>query len=368
MKKKKIMVIAEKYDGGLRTHLEIITKNIKDFDIIQIILRRDSFLSNIIEGETISFENFSVKNPYKFYKHTKIIKKVVVEEKIDLVHLHSTIAGISGLILAGLLWNRKVKFIYTPHAYYSQKPSLNSLKKYMVLQAEKLICIYPSKVIHVSKAEEKHALENNIVRKNKSRVIYNGIKKREILEASPSNTFVFGNLARITYQKNPERFVEIAAYIIKNSSVPVKFIYGGGGPGLEEMRSLIIKENLQESIEFIGYVENIEEFFSRINGYLSTSHYEGLPYSVVEAASFGLPLFLSNVIGHTEMIQKNGILFSLDDSNEKIGNSIIQLIEKKPLIEEAGRQSLNMFEQLFEETQMVERLNSLYYGELETLK
>lgn len=369
MEKKKILIIVEKYDGGLKTHLEIINKNIETYDIIQIILRGDLLHPNFKEdGEFIFFEKFNIKNPYEWYKHMKTIDQIIVNQKIDLIHLHSTVAGISGLLLKKFSRDRNVKLIYTPHAYYSQKPSLSLLKKYAVLQTEKLICSYPSKVIHVSKGEEKHALDFKIVNKQKSIVIHNGIKKKGTRKLNASNTFVFGNLARITYQKNPERFIALAAYIIRNSAMPVKFIYGGDGPGLEQMRSLVLKENLQENIKFIGYVQNKEDFFNQVDGYFSTSFYEGLPYSVIEAASYGLPLFLSNVIGHSEMIKNNGILFDLNETDEEIGKSIMKIMEDKEHVENAAKASLAMFEQFFEEKRMIESLSALYSKELSTLK
>lgn len=369
MEKKKIMIIVEKYDGGLKTHLEIIKKNIENYDIIQIILRGDLLQPNFIEdGEYISFDKFNIKNPYEWYKHVKTIDRIIVKEKIDLIHLHSTVAGISGLLLKRISRDRNVKIIYTPHAYYSQKPNLNVMKKFVVLQTEKLICSYPSKVIHVSEGEERHALDYKIVNKQKSIVIHNGIKKKGSRKSNSNNTFVFGNLARITYQKNPVRFIAIAAYVIRHSAIPVKFIYGGDGPEIDQMRLLVRKENLQEDIKFIGYVQNKEDFFDQVDGYFSTSFYEGLPYSVIEAASYGLPLFLSNVIGHSEMIKDNGILFDLNDTDEEIGESLIKVIESEGFIDKAAKESLKMFEQFFEEKKMIESLSALYINELSTLK
>ncbi|KOF07229.1 hypothetical protein AC739_19560, partial [Planococcus glaciei] len=131
---------------------------------------------------------------------------------------------------------------------------------------------------------------------------------------------------------------------------------------LENMKSLVQSKKLQGKVEFIGNVDDINAFFNRIDGYLSTSHYEGLPYSVVEAASFGIPLFLSDVIGHNEMIHGNGILFDLQASNEEIGEAIIKNMQRETLVKEQGEESFKIFERLFEEKKMVEKLIDLYNG------
>lgn len=369
MNRKRVLVIAEKYDGGVKTHLEIIVNSLKDFDVCKVILR-GGLLSpsrSIREDEEFFLEEFNIKNPVKLYKNIKWIKKFAIENEIDLIHLHSTIAGVIGILLSVMLWNNKVKFIYTPHAYYSQKPDLSFLKRFLVLKMEKLVGLYPSKVIHVSKGEEQHALMHKIVTKEKSVVIYNGIKKSVNVKSGSSQRLVIGNLARVDIQKNPNRFVEIAMHIIKNSTRPIQFVYGGDGPLLEEMKSLILKKKLQEKVKFIGYVEDKDAFFNGIDGYLSTSYYEGLPYSVVEAASFGIPLFLSDVIGHNEMICGNGILFDLHATDEEIGRAILEIMEKRELVEEQGRGSVEMFEQLFEEKKMIEHLNNLYSGEMSSV-
>lgn len=363
------MVIAEKYDGGVKTHLEIIANSLKVFDVCKVILRGELHPASqgLSNDEDIFLENFSMKNPYQLMKNMRMIKKIVIEKKIDLIHLHSTVAGFTGVLLAALLWNRKIKFVYTPHAYYSQKPDLNAFKRRFIILIEKLICFIPSKIIHVSRGEESHALSNNIVNKQKSVVIYNGIKKRIKVNRDSPQTLVIGNLARVDFQKNPHRFLEIASHVVRTSKTPIQFVFGGDGPLLEEMKSLVLKEKLEKNIEFIGYVEDIDAFFNGIDGYLSTSYYEGLPYSVVEAASFGIPLFLSDVIGHNEMIKGNGMLFDLHENNSQIAESILEIIERKEIAEAQGRESYKIFEQLFEEKRMIEHLSNLYTGEIRSL-
>ncbi|CDN41880.1 glycosyltransferase [Paenibacillus sp. P22] len=73
----------------------------------------------------------------------------------------------------------------------------------------------------------------------------------------------------------------------------------------------INKHNLQGRIILTGFQKNPLDFVQTFNIYLITSLYEGMPYSVLEALNFGLPLVATNVIGNNEVVENgyNGFLF-----------------------------------------------------------
>lgn len=362
MKKENVILLTEAFDGGVKTHLKIINENIKEYNLINVVSCRCGAESDVNENfkSIVFFSELSSKNPIKFIKGVNKVRRLIRNKKVKLVHAHSTIAGIVIVLLKYFFFTKNIKFIYTPHAYYSQRPKIK-WKKFIKL-IEKLICVVPEAVIHVSKEEEKYAVTNFITKKSKSHVIYNGVKRRENVSARfiKDERIVFGNLARLEYQKNPIRFYEIAKTLIQKSTIPLEFIYAGNGEYLQEMRQKAKNDNLQDQIKFIGHIDNIEGFFNSIDCYLSTSYYEGLPYSVVEALSFNKVLFLSNVIGHSELIDGNGILFDLNDGNEEIANRILNVVNDVSLLNEYSRKSGYLFKENFSENKMIEKLTSLY--------
>lgn len=64
---------------------------------------------------------------------------------------------------------------------------------------------------------------------------------------------------------------------------------------------------------FQGFSKNKIQIFSSFNWFCLPSNGEGLSRAAIEAASFGLPLLLSNVQGNRDMIQGNGFLFEYGD-------------------------------------------------------
>lgn len=99
-------------------------------------------------------------------------------------------------------------------------------------------------------------------------------------------------------------------------NVPVHWIHFGGGPMENEITQyaqthLNSKSNI--TYEFKGYVENEEllQFYGtrHVDLFMLTSEYEGMPYAIMEALSFGIPVAATNVGGVSEMVNaENGFL------------------------------------------------------------
>lgn len=91
-------------------------------------------------------------------------------------------------------------------------------------------------------------------------------------------------------------FIAIAIEMLKSRN-DVIFIIAGEGPKFQPLNQLIRKSNLQSSIILLGHVENIQELYSFADIFLSTSLWEGLPYTYLEAIYFNLPLIITPTLG-----------------------------------------------------------------------
>ena len=79
------------------------------------------------------------------------------------------------------------------------------------------------------------------------------------------------------------------------------------------------------NISFKGKVDNVDDYLMAADCFISTSLSEGLPNSVIEALSWGLPTILSDIPAHREIHQiekRSGDLFSLDNPH-----ALTELIE-----------------------------------------
>ena len=75
----------------------------------------------------------------------------------------------------------------------------------------------------------------------------------------------------------------------------------------------------QPNIFFRGWVKDIAPYLIAGDAYVSASRSEGLPNAVLEALSWGLPVYLSDIPSHQDILGNRpdaGHLFSLQDSEQ----------------------------------------------------
>lgn len=381
--KVKIVLISEALGGGVRKHVIDILENIdKDkFDIYFMynFHRADSIMNEKIPDlinrgiNLIKIENMYNKiGIYDFvalkniYRNLKIIKP-------DIVHCHSSKAGALGRIAARLA---KVKFIYyTPHAYVFQNSKLSVIKKSIYIHIEKLLSrCFTTKTINVSNGEKNYALNYNIDKEEKLKVIYNGVdcnftstsknnyikdKLRKEFDIS-NKDLVIGVISRVDEQKDPKTFVNIAKVIVKKYA-NTKFLYIGDGDLYESIKSKIIDEKLEKSIIFPGFRKDTNDILSIFDIVLTTSFYEGMPYVLIESLSSGLPIVATNTIGNNEVAidGENGLLFEVENVNEGIKKVSI-LVEDIGMRQKLGKNSLEKYNSTFTLKMMINSYENLY--------
>lgn len=226
--------------------------------------------------------------------------------------------------------------------------------------------IISSKNIHVSKGEELFALEKNIINKEKSTVIYNGIEVPvENLKAKNLNDHItIGTIARMDYQKNPWMFIKVAEKLVENPKYDIRFIYIGDGEYYEEVLAYVKEKGLQEKIILKGFHPNPIEELVHFDIFFSTSLYEGLPYSLIEALAYGKPIVASDVIGNNELVfnNYNGHLFDINNIEQAI-QGFIKMLENPSIRESYSINSYQLFEEYFQIDLMVKSLENLYNSE-----
>jgi len=94
----------------------------------------------------------------------------------------------------------------------------------------------------------------------------------------------------------------------------------GDGPDSDKLRRLAVKLNLRHRVWFEGWVQGhkLIRIYQESDAYVSASRDEGMPNTVLEALSCGLPLILSNIAGHNEIVcdHQNGYLFDVNNESD----------------------------------------------------
>ena len=333
IKKKKIAFVVECMGSGILTYLIQLCNNIcKDYDLTIFYGVREQTPSNLRELfsndiNLVEIKNFkreiSIKSDLKAYKE---IKKHLINLNPDIVHLNSSKAGAIGRILKLINFRnfKKVSFIYTPHGYSFQITDSSKIKCLIYFVIEKILGFINSTTVACGEGE--YILSKKVSRK--STFVNNCVDLNNLSDIFEDNNYenVFYTIGRISYQKNPFMFNEIAQ---KNPKK--KFVWVGDGP----YREVLTSPNIQvtgwmDHDDAIKYVEPFKFF-------VLCSKWEGLPLSLLEAMSRGKICFVSNIIGNKEVIsnKENGyILDTTDTFNDVLSglnDSEMNLISKKAI-------------------------------------
>ncbi|MFR0613808.1 glycosyltransferase [Lactobacillus porci] len=140
----------------------------------------------------------------------------------------------------------------------------------------------------------------------KVRIIHNGIdraqytfskERRQKLRASlkiSDDTLVLGNIGRLAEQKNQLFLLDIFKEVARLTKA--KLILIGSGDKETEIRSKIAKEGLTDQVILIKATDQVPDYLFAMDVFVMPSLYEGLPMTLLEAQTSGLPCVISDVI------------------------------------------------------------------------
>lgn len=258
------------------------------------------------------------------------------EGPFDIIHGHSSKAGaLTRLRLPGHHTPR----VYTPHAFRTMDPTLGSKGRVVYGAVERFLGRHLSdRVICVSNSEYDHAISLGIPAE-KLRVVVNGVApvpcdRRAELRAGwgiPDEAVVFGFVGRLQPQKAPERLV--AAFARIAARVPRAFLLMIGSGEMEtELRRQIAATGLSDRIRLTAELPG-NEAIQAFDALVMPSRYEAMSYVMLEAATAGKPLILTEVGGVTTVLEDgvNGILVGNDDDPAELAASMASLDDASTL-------------------------------------
>lgn len=353
--RKKILHIVEAFAGGIFSILvDLVNSTCNEFDIVIAYSKRvqtpenfkSYFASNVkfIEVENFT-RNISLKKDLKAFFE---IRKIIKEEKPDIIHLHSSKAGFLGRFAAN---GNKIKILYNPHGFSFLMQDSSKLKRKIYWLIEKIGAFRKCTIVGCSQGEYEEALK---LSKN-AICINNGLNVDKLQNETKNfktRDIDFDNLkictsGRIGYQKNPKLFNKIA-----ESFPEFKFTWIGDG----DLKNKLTSKN----ITITGWKTRAEvlELVNENDIFILTSLWEGLPVSLLEAMYLGKVCIVTDCIGNRDVIKDGENGFIIDEENYKeiinsLNNNICQEVSKA-----AKQDILNKFNL----EKMTEEYRREYYG------
>lgn len=172
-------------------------------------------------------------------------------------------------------------------------------------------------------------------------------------------------VARLIKEKGIYEFIASAEMSFKER-LPIKFIVVGS-PDPNNPSSLTREEyeDLQKNpaVKCVGFTENVLQLLQQAEIACLPSYREGLPRSLIEACSCGLPIITTDTVGCRDVvINDNGLIVPVADK-EALFNAIKTLAFSERLRKKMGMNSRNLAVQRFE----VNKISEQTYQVVESL-
>lgn len=259
-----------------------------------------------------------------FLKSIKFIISIINKFNIDIIYTNTSVV-FPGAVSAKLLRKKSV--------WHIREIISNRIEKAFV---SLMVDLFSDVIIANSNATGKAISKN----KNKVKIVYNAIKeckKSPKDNGSKENVLYVGMAGRINRWKGQKLFIDMAEKVTKQYD-NVNFLIAGSafqGEELleEELKEYIIKKGLAERVKMIGQVNNMSDFYNKLDIFVLPS-IEPEPFGlvVIEAMDSNIPVIATNHGGPTEIIE-NGVDGYLVDfkSAEEMSEKVMKLIENDKL-------------------------------------
>jgi len=294
------------------------------------------------EGVEVKSVNMTRQiTPFKDLKALYEIYSYIKEQNPDIVYTFTPKAGLLGMIASFIarVPERIHNIVGMPlmEAVGKKKMLLKFIEKLTYLFSTKLFCNsfglkkyindnLTNKEVEVIANGSINGVDTEYFKNNKTQDELKEIKAKLNIQ---ENDFVITFVGRIVKDKGINELIESFINLEKKYK-NIKLLLVGD---YEEHLNPIKKENKKlidslDSIITVGFQNDIREFLSISNLFVLPSYREGLPNSMIEAGSFGIPLLATNINGCNEIIEENitGILVqkkniqSLQEGIEKLLN------------------------------------------------
>lgn len=166
--------------------------------------------------------------------------------------------------------------------------------------------------------------------RDKIRLARLGTVDHGISNKKTSNCFVIATCCALIPLKRMKLFIE-AFYEVVKMVTDVKWICIGDGPEYQDIYDYAKSKKIQDKIIFTRRLSHDEVLGIYKNNYVdlfcNVSIYEGVPVSIMEAQSFGIPVLATDVGGSAEIVNSdNGWLVDKNISSSELARQIIECI------------------------------------------
>jgi len=263
--------------------------------------------------------------------------------KFDVVHSHDLYSNLVGIPAACLARTRVVISSRRDLAsWWWYTPRNHRVLRYVQSLSDQIVAN--------SNCGREFLVTHESVKRDKIRVIRNGVRVEEVHSRTPNSDQVFPgsySTRRVVTVANMHVNTKGHSYLIDAASricqsMPVTFVLIGDGPLRPELERQVREAGLSDKFLFLGQRADVPSLLAHCDVFVLPSLSEGLPNVVLEALAAGLPVVATRVGGTPEIIRDgiDGLLVEPRDP-KALADGIVRILSNPGLARsllEAGRE------------------------------
>ena len=298
------------------------------------------------------------------------LKKFFQENKFDVVHTHSSKAGIIGRYAA-----RAAGVPVVVHTVHGQAfhPYQGKLKNRLFILLETLAAGKCDRIYAVAQAMIDQCVAANVAPAEKYAVVYSGMETADFANSVrdhelrnrlgiPENARVIATVARLFQQKGYEYVIPAAEKVLQ-SYPAAHFLFIGDGPMYDQLQADLRAKGIADHFHFAGLIPPGEvcRYLAQADMLWHLSLHEGLPRAVVQALASGIPAIGFALDGTPEVIfeGETGCLTAAEDV-DAVAEKALQLLNDPERAAAMGAAGKKMVLEKFDWRKMSDILEQEY--------
>jgi glycosyltransferase involved in cell wall biosynthesis len=291
-------------------------------------------------------------------------------ERYDVVHTHSSKAGLLGRLAARIAGAGLV--VHTIHGFPFNDQTLSASVRTALLWSERLAARITERLVAVAEPNAVEAERRGIARRADVEVVHSGIDL-DRFEGLPSrdearrrlglplDRAVVGTVGRLSECNAPEVFAAAARVVLERRPETELVVVGDG-----HLRAAAeAAAGGDARVRFLGHRDDVPSILPALDVFAFPIRWGGLGRALTEAMIVGLPVVASAVNGVPEVVEheRTGLLVPPDDPR-RLAEGVIRLLEDGALARQVGAAARERVVPEFGADVMVRRLEALYEREL----
>jgi len=368
----RILHIMECTIGGTRRHIRELTSglSLRGHDVTAVCSAvRDPTFQNDMESmrqsavKVIELPMLRAISPRTDFKHFLFLYRLLKQESFDIIHTHSSKAGVLGRFAA--MFAGQTSVIHTPHTFaFAFKGHFSFFKRQLFLEIERFLGRTTSHLVDVSNSERVEALGYRIIPSDRIGVIENGIDPWPLRWSEPPDpgegvfkdrnfSPCLGAVGLLNAAKGHDVLLDAFVKIRKvfpNAGLAII----GQGELAGKLKSQISELGLEDCAFLAGYRNDVPSALKDFDLFVFPSLWEGMPA--------GVPAVVTDVNGSRDIVinEECGLICPPGDV-DALASACMKMLSDKNMMANMAQEGIRRVMKYYTLDKMLDKMENLYF-------